>query len=101
MLLKRKSDKNLKFELLQTARDGRAKSNQYIAFLYHFVPCLISSKTFKSKCRTELLSQYFTISDEGFLFVVLENYIHNWYDKYTIEDKAKQKPAVSAVESCE
>ena len=90
-LLKSKSDPELKTKLLNVSRGGRLKTDDYKAFLFDFVPCVVGAKVFRGNCRTKQLSMYFTISDEGFLKVVLENYIHSWYDKMTDKGEGERK----------
>ena len=87
----------MKNELLNVSRAGRANTDDYKAFLFDFVPCIIGAKVFKGKCRTKKLSTYFTVSDEGFLKVVIENYIHSWYDKMTDKNESEER----AVSDCD
>ena len=56
----------------------RDEANDYITFLLHFVPGLVGKRLYRQRCKEFLLGTYFTVSDEGFLMIVLENCMDKW-----------------------
>ena len=74
-------------------REGRKEPKLYAAFIEAFVPAICGKQLFKDRSHLDKLSVYCTISDEGFILAVLDNYIDRWESmiRYTKKDKDQWK----------
>ena len=69
---------------------GRSLTATYSIVYGKFIPCISSSKVYKQEIRERLLdkndnSELFSMSDEAFTLLLLENYFDRWMDIYTKE----------------
>ena len=80
--------KNKTIPTLEEYLQGRRITSVYMIVYDHFIPCVSTSKAYKESIRERLVevednSELFTMSDEAFTLLILENYYDRWMDIYT------------------
>lgn len=86
--------KPIDFDQLQTMR---VNMTSYVNYVNHFAPCIVSVQTWKDLKATkgrmamgiDTLDEFFTVSDEAFMIVVLLNYEERWTAEYEMLKKQK------------
>ena len=79
--------KNKTIPTLEEYLQGRRITSVYMIVYDHFIPCVSTSKAYKESIRERLVevednSELFTMSDEAFTLLILENYYDRWMDIY-------------------
>ena len=73
---------------LATLVGGRARFTVFELLLDRFVPCVVGKNTFKKRLDTNPVkdNDLFTVSDEAFMLLILENSYERWVDIFDQQD---------------
>ena len=67
------------FDITSFAAKREQRESNLLTFLYCFTPAVIGSKKWKSKCQTENYSALMTLSDEAYLYLMVEANYEKWH----------------------
>ena len=66
------------FDITQFAAKQELRESKLLTFLYWFTPAIVGPKTWKSKCQTDNYSDIMTVSDEAYLYLMVESNYDKW-----------------------
>ena len=66
------------FNITQFAAKQELHENDLLTFLYWFTPAIVGPKTWKSKCQSDNYSDIMTVSDEAYLYLMVESNYDKW-----------------------
>ena len=62
--------------------ERKQQAKVYKLVLQEFLPCVIGEAIYKRDRGTKLVHEYSTVSDEGFVLVILENFNSTWSEMH-------------------
>ena len=72
---------------IKRLKDLRQRPKLYGMFCCHFLKCVIGENQWKTNYLKKPLSDYVTVSDEAFAFLVVENSLDRWTDMWVKNNK--------------
>ena len=67
------------FDITSFAARREQRESTLLTFLYWFTPAIVGPKTWKSKCQTNNYSDIMTVSDEAYLYLMVESNYDKWH----------------------